>query len=150
MRQELGPGGLGLLFELASALFGMAEFVMLRAQRLGQRRQCFRFDPVLATDGTDRVETVFDPVPPCRIHVDGLAIAPQQVGRLAELDARILQQFERGLEIRIEFDELLQRTQCFGDEAVGVAVVAVVETVQCRADAFGKAPAVGESLSLAL
>ncbi len=100
---------------------------------------------MLAGDRLHSVESLLDLVASCRVHIDRLAVAAQSVYGLADLDARALQQFNDRSERVIELRELLDRALRIGNEAVGIAVVAVEQAVGRGDDPFREAAAVLQS-----
>ena len=65
------------LFEFVAALFGMREFVEFGAEPRPQVGEVIRVDPMLACNRLHGIQPLFHRILPARIHVDGIAIAPQ-------------------------------------------------------------------------
>ena len=142
MLHESGPGRLGLFLEFAAAFLGVAEFVLLCPEALGQFWQLLWLDPVLARDGLDGIEALLDPVAARGIHVDGFTIAAQHIGRFADLDAGAAEHLADRRKRSVELRELFHRAQRVSDQAIRIAVVLVVEPGERRADALGQSAAV--------
>ena len=93
------------------------------------------------------IQSLLDPVAPCRIHVDRFAVAPQCLSGFRYLDIRTIECFKQGFERRIEFGNLLDRANSLGTRLFALEASLSNRGIECGAHAFRNFAAVLESLA---